>query len=170
MTCSDCRLGRNIVRTCLDYYKIIGVVSSVEGEKKPSTAKSRQSRKAVHSGALSNRSFPLHPPRATSSSSEASTKLNINLDVQVWLYVKLLFNSPVKIKWTFSLLLEEIKTFQIKTQFSSLAQMTIFVLYAYSTNGLRSASPLRSTWFQWSGRLLVILHNVHHNEICMFKL
>ncbi|XP_046683364.1 cytosolic carboxypeptidase 6-like [Homalodisca vitripennis] len=81
---SYCRLGRNIVRTCLDYYRIIGVVSSGEGEKKPSTAKSRQSRKATYSGALSNRSFPLHPhpPRATSSSSEASTKLNINLDIQ----------------------------------------------------------------------------------------
>ncbi|KAG8336418.1 hypothetical protein J6590_045384 [Homalodisca vitripennis] len=67
-----------------DGTSIIGVVSSGEGEKKPSTAKSRQSRKATYSGALSNRSFPLHPhpPRATSSSSEASTKLNINLDIQ----------------------------------------------------------------------------------------
>ncbi|XP_054281359.1 cytosolic carboxypeptidase 6-like [Macrosteles quadrilineatus] len=82
---SYCRLGRNIVRTCLDYYRIIGVVSAVEGDKKPSTAKSRQSRKSAYSGALSNRSYPLHPhrhpTRATSSSSDASTKLNISLDV-----------------------------------------------------------------------------------------
>lgn len=85
LTRADCRLGRNIVRTCLDYYRIIGVVSAVEGDKKPSTAKTRQSRKSAYSGALSNRSYPLHPhrhpPRATSSSSDASTKLNISLDV-----------------------------------------------------------------------------------------
>lgn len=72
------------MRTYLEYYRIIGVVSASEGDV-VGADKAARDRKAVASGRLSSR-HQLHQQRRTSCSSEASTKLNLSLDLDVSLF------------------------------------------------------------------------------------